>query len=44
MDDKNKKFGYLVGQFVGAVLIGCVGVCLSGVAVGLTIKFLMLIF
>lgn len=44
MDDKNKKFSYTVGQFVGTVLVGCIGVCLSGVAVGLTIKFLMWIF
>ena len=44
MDDKGKKFGYTVGQFVGTVLVGCVGICLSGLAVGLTIKFLMLIF
>ena len=44
MDDKGKNFGYTVGQFVGTVLIGCIGVCLSGVAIGLTIKFLTFIF
>lgn len=44
MDNKKKTIGYTVGQFVGTVLVGCVGVCLSGVAVGLTIKFLMWIF
>ena len=45
MEDKNKKtFGYLVGQFVGTVLVGCLGVCISGIAIGLTLKFLTWIF
>lgn len=45
MEDNNKKtIGYLIGQFVGTVLIGCVGVCISGVAISMTIKFLSRIF
>ena len=44
MEDKNKRFGYLVGQFVGTIFVGCLGVCISGILIGLTIKFLMLIF
>ena len=45
MEDNNKKkFAYLVGQFVGGVLVTCIGVCLSGIAIGLTLRFLMWIF
>ena len=44
MEDKNKRFGYLVGQFIGAIFVGSLGVCISGILVALTIKFLMLIF
>ena len=44
MEDKNKTFGYVVGQFIGAVLVGCIGICLSAAAIGATIKLLTLIF
>lgn len=44
MEDKNKRFGYLVGQAIGTVLVGCLGVSISAILIGLTIKFVSLIF
>lgn len=43
MNQKN-KFGYIVGQITAAILLSCTALCLSGIAVALTIKFLTWIF
>lgn len=42
--EKPNKIAYTIGHIVGTVLIGSVGACISGLAIGLTIKFLMWIF
>lgn len=42
--EKPNKIAYTIGQIVGTVFIGSLGACLCGLAIGLTIKFLMWIF
>lgn len=40
----NKKFTYIMGQALGTILATCVAICLGGIVVALTVKFLTLIF
>lgn len=44
MNKNNKSFGYIVGQILGAVFVSCVGLCLAGILIALTLKFLLFIF
>lgn len=39
-----KKFGYVVGQILAAVLFSCAAICLAAIMIGLTIKFVGWIF
>lgn len=44
MNKNNKTFAYIVGQVLGAIFVTCIGLCLGGILLALTIKFLLLIF
>ena len=40
----SKQIAHIIGQVLAIVVIACIAVCLCGLAVGLTLKFLSLIF
>lgn len=41
---EKKSAGYIIGQILGITLVACLAICLGGVAVALTTKFLMWLF
>ena len=43
MDDK-KNIYVRIGEFLGAVIIGCIAACLIALALALTVKFITFIF
>lgn len=40
----DKPFSYRLGQFLGGVLLTCAVVCIAGLLIALTLKFLVWIF
>lgn len=43
-NDNNSKIARAIGQITGIAIIGCAAACVCGIAVALTIKFLIWIF
>ena len=42
--NNSNKVARVIGQAVGIIFVGCVAVCLCGIMVGLSIKFLAWMF
>lgn len=41
---EKKSVGYIIGQILGIALVACLAICVGGVAVSLTTKFLLWLF
>lgn len=40
----DKSIGYVAGRLLGIILAACLTTCIGGLAIALTIKFLLFIF